>query len=155
MPHVVFNPDEVDWHAYFQRQCQQTGAGADGPFFAGSMYQRGAGIGSVFGKLLRFLVPLFKAAGAEIGREGLAVGSRVLGSVAEGQLLKDAAVNELSTGAQNVLKRYDLNKEAARIVDKGKALLQKGRGRQIHASRKAKQRPGRSLVTDALRDYPR
>src|SRR5690349_13269954 len=109
MPHVPFNPDEVDWNDYFLTQHQQHGGGGDGPCFAGSLYQRGAGIGSIFASLLRFLVPIAKAAGRELGREGLAVGSRVLGSVAEGQALKKAAINEVAQGARNIVGRSDMN----------------------------------------------
>ncbi|KAH7668042.1 hypothetical protein AAVH_43122 [Aphelenchoides avenae] len=49
-----------------------------------------------FLRISLFLVPIAKAAGRELGREGLAVGSRVLGRVAEGEALKKAAINEVA-----------------------------------------------------------
>ena len=77
MPHVPFNPDDVDWTDYFNEMCAQNGGGQRLSFL-GPHYQRGAGIGSIFASMIRFLTPIAKAAAREIGREGLAVGSRVL-----------------------------------------------------------------------------
>ncbi|KAH7687889.1 integrase core domain-containing protein, partial [Aphelenchoides avenae] len=107
---------------------QQHGGGGEGPYFAGSLYQRGAGIGSIFARLVRFLVPIAKAAGRELGREGLAVGSRVLGSVAEGQALKKAAINEVAQGARNIVGRTDMNAELLKITDEGHEKIQRGNG---------------------------
>ncbi|KAH7721116.1 CBN-RNR-2 protein [Aphelenchoides avenae] len=109
---------------------QQHGGGGEGPYFAGSLYQRGAGIGSIFASLLRFLVPIAKAAGRELGREGLAVGSRVLGSVAEGQALKKAAINEFAQGARNIVGRTDMNAELLKIIDEGHEKIQRGKGKR-------------------------
>jgi len=151
MPHVFFNPDDVDWNDYFLTQYQQHGGGGDGPYFAGSLYQRGAGIGSIFASLLRFLVPIAKAAGRELGREGLAVGSRVLSSVAEGQALKKAAINEVAQGARNIVGRRDMNAELLKIINEGHEKIQRGKGKRKTVSRNKNLRRGRSNIQYSLK----
>jgi hypothetical protein len=135
MPHVPYNPDDIDWNEYFAEMCAQNGGGK-GPYFLDPHYQRGAGIGSIFARLIRFLTPIAKAAGREIGREGLAVGSRILSGVSEGRSLKKVAIDEIAEGARNLARRNDLSAGIQKYVDERHRRLQKGKGMQRHLLRK-------------------
>jgi hypothetical protein len=79
------------------------GSSAGYPVFTGLAYQRGAGIGSIFRSLFRFLLPIGRQAGAAIGRQGLETGSRVLSGLLDGKALKETVVNEGRTGLKNLL----------------------------------------------------
>lgn len=96
--HVFYNPENEDWLAYFERQ---SGEGV----FRGLMYQRGAGIGSIFRSMFRYLLPIAKTIGREVGLEGLATGSRILGEVAGGKDVKGAVVDESREGLRKLLNR--------------------------------------------------
>lgn len=89
--HVFYNPESEDWLGYFDRQ---SGEGV----FRGLMYQRGAGIGSIFRSMFRYLLPVAKSIGREVGLEGLATGSRILGEVASGKDVKGAVADEYVKG---------------------------------------------------------
>ena len=91
--HSDFDPDKVNWlaliHDNGDRQQQQYGGSNYSPF-VGLPYQRGAGIGSIFRSLLRFLMPIGREAGAAIGRQGLESGVRVLSSVLDGRNVRQS-----------------------------------------------------------------
>lgn len=99
MVHVNFDPDSIDWRGFF---LQQEGGGM---FFEGIPFQRGYGIGSVLGNLFRYLVPIGKTIGKELGREGLSTGSRVLTNMMSGETLKNSLRKEGQQGLKNVLDR--------------------------------------------------
>lgn len=152
--HVRFDPESVDWSAHF-RQIQ-SGGGAS--YFAGNPYQRGYGIGSAFSNLFRFLLPMAQAVGKEIGREGLSVGSRVLGDLAKGDSLRRAVVNETSDGLRNLLARNDINEELHNLVNMAQSRVQKGYGserRAIRTSRKHRSDPynPRSIFNPKPRNF--
>lgn len=140
MVHVIFDPDAVDWLAFYT----QTGGGYG--YFVGRPYQRGAGLGTVFSSLFRFLLPVFKAAGRELGKEGLAAGSRILGNVAEGKNLRSAVVDETATGLRNLVGRADLNEGVRGIIDQAQRRLQGGRGRRRGAITRRGTRQKRAII---------
>ena len=146
--HVVFDPDSVDWSSYFQEV--QVGGNA---YFMGAPHQRGAGIGSVFGSLFRFLLPMFKSIGRELGKEGLAVGSRVLDDVARGEHVRDAFVNQTSDGMRNLLSRHDVSEGLKGVVDMAQRKVQKGSGRGQAVIRGKPRGRGRSVRKDSLGFY--
>ena len=127
--HVVFNPDMVDWNVHLV----QTGGGA---YFVGVPYQRGAGIGSVFRSIFRFLMPMIKSAGKELGREGLATSARVLGNLAQGQDLRSSVVNETSEGLKNLIDRTQPQEALKTMITKAQSRLQKGSGKKRRQTRK-------------------
>ena len=65
--------------------CQADGAL---PFFAGAHYQRGHGLGSLFGGLLRSAMPLIKRGAVALGKGALKTGVRIAGDVLSGQNIK-------------------------------------------------------------------
>ena len=120
--HVIFNPDAIDWQAHLSTQW---GGAA---YFEGFPYQRGAGIGSIFGGLFRFLLPMLKTAGKEIGREGLAVGARVLGDLAQGKNLRHSVINETSEGLRNLVDRTNPTEKLRSAVEESRERLLRGGG---------------------------
>ncbi|KAL3119578.1 hypothetical protein niasHT_010164 [Heterodera trifolii] len=93
-------------------------------YFLGVPRQKGAGVGSVLRNLWRYLRPMVSAArpyaaniAAEIGKEGLETGARVLNEVSKGGSIRDALVSEGKEGAK-------------KLLDKASSSLQKGRGRK-------------------------
>lgn len=98
MPHIVFNTADVS----ISDLISQYGGGQ---YFVGTPWQRGGGIGDTLRRFWRYLMPIVKPIAKEIGREGLAAGSRILGSVADGQPLSDVMVNEGRASVRNLARR--------------------------------------------------
>ncbi|KAL3102872.1 hypothetical protein niasHT_028675 [Heterodera trifolii] len=93
-------------------------------YFLGIPRQKGAGVGAVLRNLWRYLRPMIAAAkpyatniAAEVGKEGLERGARVLGEAARGGDVKEALLAEGREGMKTLL-------------DKASSSLQKGRGRR-------------------------
>lgn len=143
--HVIFDPDSVDWSAHFREM--QTGGNA---YFSGTPYQRGAGIGSVFGSLFRYLIPMLKTFGKEIGREGLSVGSRVLNDLAAGTDVRNAVVNNASDGLRNILAQHNVDEGLRGAVNLAQRKLQKGSGSKKKVIRTTRRLGGRSVPYDQL-----
>ena len=60
-------------------------AGGALPYFAGVPYQRGHGLGSLFGGLLRSTVPLITRGAVALGKGALKTGVRIADDVLSGQ----------------------------------------------------------------------
>lgn len=86
---------QPDYERYY---VSQVGSGL--PYFAGARVQRGSGLGSIFGGLVRSAVPLLKRVGKEVAKGGVGI----LGDVISGQSLKTAAKRRLQEGAQKALR---------------------------------------------------
>jgi hypothetical protein len=69
--------------------CNQAGKGH--PVLAGRRYQRGHGLGSIFGGLFKAAMPLLKKGAKTIGREALKTGLNIVGDVVQGRNIKQAA----------------------------------------------------------------
>ena len=76
----------MNYNDYYARQ-----AGGALPYFAGAQYQRGHGLGSMFGSLLRSAMPLIKRGAVALGKGALRTGVRIAGDVLSGQNIKTAA----------------------------------------------------------------
>ena len=76
----------MNYNDYYARQ-----AGGALPYFAGAQYQRGHGLGSLFGSLLRSAMPLIKRGAVALGKGALKTGVRIAGDVLSGQNIKTAA----------------------------------------------------------------
>ena len=143
MVHVNFDPDSVNWQSYFTQS---------GGYFVGRPYQRGGGIGSVFSSLFRFLLPVLKSAGREIGKEGLAVGSRILGDVAQGKNVRSAVVTETAGGLKNLLDKSRASDGLRNLIDEAESRLQKGGGKMKTKKRAA---PRKKRATQQKRSAPK
>lgn len=122
MVHVVFDINSVNLGNF-----SQTGAGLtyfEGltPYqrgsghFAGTMRQRGGGVGDIFRSLWRLLLPAIKTTGKTVGTEGLATGARILNNLSQGANLKDTLMQEGRTGLENVVNK--IQKGSGRIKRK-------------------------------------
>ena len=66
----------MNYNDYYAQQ-----AGGALPYFAGVQYQRGHGLGSLFGSLLRSAMPLIKRGAVALGKGALKTGVRIAGDV--------------------------------------------------------------------------
>ena len=73
----------MNYNDYYARQ-----AGGALPYFAGAPYQRGHGLGSLFGGLLRSAMPLFKRGVLASGKGVLKTGVRIADAVLSVQSIK-------------------------------------------------------------------
>ena len=73
----------MNYNEYYARQ-----AGGALPYFAGAPYQRGHGLGRLFGGLLRSAMPLIKRGAVALGRGALKTGVRIADDVLSGQSIK-------------------------------------------------------------------
>ena len=80
------------YHDYYRNQALQRG-GFDMPYFAGTRYQRGHGLGSIFGNIFRGLKSIFPSVLRKVGRHALATGVNIANDVLEGKKLKEAAMS--------------------------------------------------------------
>ena len=142
--HVPFDPQHVNWlDVQFGAGgfSVQTGYGHYN-IFHGTPYQRGAGIGSIFRSVFRYLLPIAAPAGQAIGREALETGSRILNNLVKGDVpLKQAVVSEGRAGLKNLLDKASTSL----------AKRQQGQGRLLQYKKhikgeQAKSRTLRSLV---------
>ena len=145
--HIEFNPNKINWSLFIASQSRgvnlngdakqndiiQFGGAANSPnffhyggaaAFSGLPFQRGAGIGSVFRSLWRFLIPLGREAGIEIGRQGLVSGVRALSSALDGDKnLSTALADEGRAGLKTLLDKasnnLDKRKHAAATDQQG------------------------------------
>ena len=87
-------------------QATQKGGG---PYFAGRLFQRGSGIGSIFASLFKRVLPFLNQASNHIGKAALKTGANVLADTASGQRFQDSLKSRVKeTGRQ--LKRDAVNK---------------------------------------------
>ena len=75
----------MNYNEYYARQ-----AGGALPYFAGAQYQRGHGLGSRFGGLLRSALPLIKSGAVALGKGALKTGVRIADDVMSLQQRDDA-----------------------------------------------------------------
>ena len=98
-----------DTKAYHDYCIHQTGKGY--PVFVGRRYQRGHGLGSIFGGLFKAAMPLLKKGAKTLGREALKPGLNIAGDVVQGRNIKQAAKSRLKSTGQNLFRklwtRYD------------------------------------------------
>ena len=159
--HVVFNPDGVEWDrfiqtgggAYFSGVPYQRGYGA---YFSGVPYQRGYGVGAIVGSVVRFLLPMLRTVGRELGTEGLAAGARILGDVAKGKKLRSAVVDETSDGLRNLIERNKPQEKLVELIDRAQTRLQRGSGKKRRPQRRTTTTtaaPRKARRVDALGYY--
>ena len=82
-------------------------------YFSGPGYQRGHGLGGLFGRLFRAAVPIFrntvapvmKKAGKEVAKEALSTGVGVAKDMLEGEDFSTSAKARLNTAANRMAKR--------------------------------------------------
>ena len=92
-----------DTKAYQDYYIHQAGKGY--PVFAGRRYQRGHGLGSIFGRLFKAAMPLLKKGAKTLGRKALKTRFNMAGDVVQGRNIKQAAKSRLKSTGQNLLQK--------------------------------------------------
>ena len=116
----------MNYNEYYARQ-----AGSALHYFAGAQYQRGHGLGSLFGGLLRSAMPLIKRGAVSLGKGALKTGVRIADDVISGQSIKKAA------------KRC--------VMDAGRSLMRGLLAPGVRLRKRIKRAPARKGVTSATR----
>lgn len=87
--HIIpFDAEAADNH--YHQHYNQTGAGGGISVFRGGQYQRGYGIGSIFGSLIRSALPLVKQGVKALGKSALRTGLRVASDGLRGKNLRQS-----------------------------------------------------------------
>ena len=92
--------DTKAYHDYYIHQ-----AGKRYPLFAGRQYQRGHGLGSIFGRLFKAAMPLLKKGAKTLGRKALKTRFNMAGDVVQGRNIKQAAQSRLKSTGQNLFQK--------------------------------------------------
>ena len=92
-----------DTKAYHDYCIHQAGKGY--PVFAGRRYQRGHGLGSIFGGLFKAAMPLLKKGAKILEREALKTGLTIAGEVVQGRNIKRAAKSRLKSTEEKLLQQ--------------------------------------------------
>jgi hypothetical protein len=92
-------PHHCQAKAYHDYYLHQAGRGY--PVYVGTRYQRGHGLGSIFGSLFKSVVPLLKRGAKTLGREAFKAASDVM----EGQNVTQAAQSRLKSMGQNLFQK--------------------------------------------------
>ena len=103
------------------------------PVFRGGVMQKGYGLGGLFKGMLRTVTPHLKRGLAEVGKQVLKNGVRVMEDVAKGENFKSAAKKRAKEGVDDVINSV-INKKAKKsnkTVSRKQA--SKGRGRKKQA----------------------
>lgn len=96
----IHHSDAKSYENYYLHQ-----AGGGHPVYVGSRFQRGHGLGSVFGGLFKAAMPLLKKGAKTLGQQALKTGLEMVGDVVEGKNLKQAAKSRLTTAGRNIVNR--------------------------------------------------
>ena len=89
----------MNYNEYYAHQ-----AGGALPYFAGAQYQRGHGLGSLYGDMLRSAMPLIKRGAVALGRGALKTGVRIADDVMSGQSIKKAAKRRVTDAGRNLMR---------------------------------------------------
>ena len=126
----------MNYNDYYARQ-----AGGALPYFAGAQYQRGHGLGSLFGGLLRSAMPLIKRGAVALGKGALKTGVRIADDVMSGQRIKRATKRRVADAGRNLMRGLLAPGVRARIkrapAKKGVTLAKRRRKRQTSTKREA------------------
>ena len=72
------------------------------PVFEGARYQRGYGLGSIFGSLFKSAIPLLKSGAKSLGKEALKTGVAIGQDVLSGENIKTASKRRVRQSAKKV-----------------------------------------------------
>jgi hypothetical protein len=126
-------PSPELYKRYYINQAQQIGGGE---YFAGRLFQkrngqRGRGIASIFGSLIKRALPFLSTATKNIGKAALKTGVNVVSDTMAGQRFQDSLQNRLKeTGGE--LKRQAVSKLSNVMTS------QTGSGRKRRKTKQAK-----------------
>ena len=93
-----YHSDVKSYHDYYLRQ-----AGHGYPVYAGQRFQRGHGLGSIFGGLFKAAMPLLKKGAKTLGKEALKTGLNIAGDMVEGKNFKQATKSRVKQTGTTLL----------------------------------------------------
>lgn len=100
------------------------------PYFAGPVYQRGHGLGSLFRGLFRFAMPFIKQGASTIGRQALQTGIQVAGDVLDRKPIQESLRSRVRE-AGDVLKLKAANKVNQLLTGSGKRRARKRKSQSV------------------------
>ena len=89
----------MNYNDYYTRQV-----GGALPYFVGAKVQRGHGLGSLLGGLLRSVAPLIRRGAAAVGKRALRTGMQIADDVMTGQNIKQAAKRRVTNAGKDLLR---------------------------------------------------
>ena len=89
----------MNYNDYYTRQVR----GAL-PYFVGARVQRGHGLGSLFGGLLRSVAPLIRRGAIALGKRALRTGMQITDDVVSGQNVKQAAKRRATDAGKDLVR---------------------------------------------------
>ena len=120
------------------------------PYFAGRAYQRGHGLGSIFGGLFRAALPLLRRGAVAVGKQALHTGAKIVGDVAHGDNFKTSFKNRFEEGADELVAKAKRKMERMQEGG-GKRRKQRGKGFQGKVKRRRKTRALRRVPSMFLK----
>lgn len=78
-----------------------------GRIYVGNPYQQGSGIGSFFGGIYRFVLPLVKSGAKTVGKEALSTGINIVSDIASNKDPREALRMRLRESARNLKRKAD------------------------------------------------
>ena len=101
-----------------------------GGFYAGVKHQRGYGLGGIFSKIGRFVIPLLKPVAKSIGRQVLRSGTLVADDILKGESPAAAFKKNLKRDAKELFRKASKPKNKKRRVSKKAVISKKKRPRK-------------------------
>ena len=135
MVRVRYIPNQNALDQYYLRQS----GGGEAPYFKGTVYQRGHGLGGLFGKLFRAAVPVFrntvapvlKKGAKAVAREALTTGVGVANDMLDGGSAMESISRRLPEARRRLVQKGV--RGVKRMIDKPRKKGRKSiRGRDIY-----------------------
>ena len=125
----------------------QTGHGMGA--YSGERFQRGYGLGAIFGPLMRTILPIVKGVGKAVGKQALRTGAEVATDVLQGGTFKEALKTRGKAGAKRLIAK------GARKIQRGRGLGVRSRNppKTIKALKKPRKTSKKKKRTDAFGLY--
>ncbi|KAK2161564.1 hypothetical protein NP493_1576g00023 [Ridgeia piscesae] len=89
----------MNYNDYYTRQV-----GGALPYIVGAKVQRGHGLGSLLGGLLRSVAPLIRRGAVAVGKRALGTGMQIANDVMTGQNIKQAAKRRVTDAGKDFLR---------------------------------------------------
>lgn len=125
----------MDFKTYYLNQ-----AGNGLPFFQGSPYQRGYGLGGIFRKIFRYIMPIVREHALpvvkNVGKEFLKTAVNVASDSLNGQNVKQSAKNRFSETITNLNNQMGIHEGEGLMLKPGLSIKRKLSGRINKKSKK-------------------
>ena len=132
----------MNWSKYYSDQLSTTQSvtfqshyrtQVGGGFYTGVRRQQGYGLGGLFAKLGRYIVPLLKPVAKSIGKQVIRSGTRLAGDILDGETPKQALKQNLKRGAKELFQEVvkDRNPRKRKRTSKKTPISKKKRSRKL------------------------